>query len=367
MLDTLTEGVSNQLAPDYTLHIDGHNITQHVLPRLVSLTLTDNRGYTADTLELVIDDADGELQLPERGNVLQLRLGWKGYALSDKGTFTVAQISHNGSPDTVKIVANSADFRGSINEAHDKAWHDTTLGNIATEIAGKNQLGTGLNPELAAIPVAHVDQSKESDLSFLTRLAHRYGGEMTVKKNTLLLIKAGSGLTASGQRLPPVTLYRSEGDQHSFMIADRDAVTSVIANVKETSKPQEQTRKIEVKRKPQPEQDDSAQPFGYMSGKKENSTTLPRDFNNKQDAIYAAKAEWERLQREAATFSLVLAKGRETLCPDTSVTLVGYKKLIDEQAWTITKLTHTLGNQGFTTKLDLELAIGDVEYDIIEK
>ncbi|SUI38517.1 late control protein D [Salmonella enterica subsp. enterica serovar Typhi] len=44
--------------------------------RLMSLTLTDNRGFEADQLDLELDDADGKIVLPRRG--LSLRWRWAG-------------------------------------------------------------------------------------------------------------------------------------------------------------------------------------------------------------------------------------------------------------------------------------------------
>lgn len=35
----------------------------------MSLTLTDNRGFEADQLDLELDDADGQIVLPRRGTV----------------------------------------------------------------------------------------------------------------------------------------------------------------------------------------------------------------------------------------------------------------------------------------------------------
>ncbi|EFJ8196132.1 phage late control D family protein, partial [Escherichia coli] len=54
--------------------------------RLMSLSLTDNRGFEADQLTITLDDADGQLQLPPRGARLTVLIGWKGEPLTEKGT-----------------------------------------------------------------------------------------------------------------------------------------------------------------------------------------------------------------------------------------------------------------------------------------
>jgi hypothetical protein len=61
-------------------------------------------------------------------------------------------------------------------------------------IATRNKLTSSVIPELAGIKIPHIDQSQESDAKFLTRLAERNGGEVSVKAGKLLFLKAGRGL-----------------------------------------------------------------------------------------------------------------------------------------------------------------------------
>ncbi|MDE9500167.1 phage late control D family protein, partial [Xenorhabdus bovienii] len=89
----------------------------------MSLTLTDNRGFEADQLDLELDDSDGKLDLPSRGNILTLELGWYGQALTPKGKFVVDEIEHSGAPDRLTVRARSADLRGKLNTKHDKSYH----------------------------------------------------------------------------------------------------------------------------------------------------------------------------------------------------------------------------------------------------
>ncbi|MNP62466.1 phage late control protein GPD [compost metagenome] len=77
----------------------------------------------------------------------------------------------------------------------------------------------------------------------------------------------------------------------------------------------------------------------------------------------AALAKWDKLQRGVAEFSISLAMGRADLYPETPVAVKGFKRVIDEQAWTITKVTHSLSDSGYTTALELEVKLSDVEYE----
>nr|WP_215423492.1 contractile injection system protein, VgrG/Pvc8 family [Escherichia coli] len=70
--------------PAFSISIEGRDITTVLDNRLMGLTLTDNRGFEADQLDLELDDADGKIVLPRRGAVITLALGWKGQPLFPK-------------------------------------------------------------------------------------------------------------------------------------------------------------------------------------------------------------------------------------------------------------------------------------------
>ncbi|VFS01903.1 phage late control D family protein [Salmonella enterica subsp. houtenae] len=75
----------NSKSPAFSITIEGKDVTTVMDARLMSLTLTDNRGFEADQLDLELDDADGLIALPRRGAVIQLALGWKASRFSLKG------------------------------------------------------------------------------------------------------------------------------------------------------------------------------------------------------------------------------------------------------------------------------------------
>ncbi|MCW3200362.1 phage late control D family protein, partial [Morganella morganii] len=81
-----------ECAPAYSLSAGSVNINERIQGRLISLSLTDNRGFEADQLDIEIDDTDGKMMLPKRGEVLSLHLGWKNEPLIFKGKFTVDEI-----------------------------------------------------------------------------------------------------------------------------------------------------------------------------------------------------------------------------------------------------------------------------------
>ncbi|EKY2870227.1 TPA: phage late control D family protein [Citrobacter freundii] len=372
-----------RVAPAYMLTLDGEDITQNFSDRLIGLTMTDNRGFEADQLDIALDDTDGLVELPPRGASLTLWLGWQGSALVNKGSFTVDEIEHRGAPDTLTIRGRSADFRGSLNSRREQSWHDTTLGVIVETIAQRNKLTASVADALKAIAIPHIDQTQESDAAFLSRLAERNGASVSVKTGKLLFLKAGSAMTASGKPIPQMTVERGDGDRHQFAIADREAYTGVTAKWLHTKDPKPQKQKVKLKRKPKEQhlralqhpkaaktstkarekKAQEAREGEYMAGESDNVLELTTIYATKAQAMRAAQAKWDKIQRGVAEFSITLATGRADLFPETPVAVKGFKRVIDEQAWIISRVVHSLNGSGFTTGLELEVKVSDVEYE----
>ena len=61
-----------------------------------------------------------------------------------------------------------------------------------------------LGKDLTDKALDHLDQTNESDASFLMKLARQYGAIASVKDGNLLFIRQGQGRTASGKPLPVI-------------------------------------------------------------------------------------------------------------------------------------------------------------------
>ncbi|WP_413742313.1 phage late control D family protein [Sodalis sp. RH15] len=396
MINTRMPSAGATVAPDFRLMMNEKDITADLRPRLLSLTLTDNRGFDADQLDIELNDADGQLQMPGRGAVISVFLGWLGEALYGKGDFTVDEVEHHGAPDTLIIRARSADFRGSLNSRREVSYHDTNLNDIVSQIATRNSLTPAVSDELKAIKIPHIDQTQETDAAFITRLAELNGAVAAIKAGRLMLFKPGSGKTVSGKAIPQMSIERRDGDRHSFTIADRGAYTGVTASWLHTKDPKQANAKTTVQRKPkarhlralqhpntkvrhlralqQPSTTaKSVAPKGvktpearegeYMAGSSDNVLALTTVYATKAAAMRAATAKWEKLQRGVAEFSLTLAMGRADLYPETPVAVKGFKSVIDAQPWIINKVTHNLSNSGYTTTLNLEVLLSNVNFE----
>ncbi|MGL5991554.1 MAG: phage late control D family protein [Plesiomonas sp.] len=346
--------------PAYHLTLAGKDITTNIESRLISLTLTDNRGFEADMLDIELDDADGMLELPNRGVSITLALGWKGQALTPKGSFTVDAVEHSGAPDKLIIRASSADFRDTLNLKRDASYHNIKLGDIVTTIAKRNKLDVALDSIMAEIHITHIDQTNESDGSFLTRLAKQEGAIASVKAGKLLFIRQGQGQTASGKPLQTLMLTRQKGDTHRFSIADRDAYTGVIAHWLNTRDPQKKEQ-VKVNRKASSKPKKTTEKQGdYLVGTEDNVLVLGHTYASEENAARAAKNAWQKLQRGVATLSIQLAQGRADIYPEMPVITAGFKTQIDTAKWLLTTVAHSVTDSGYTNALELEVMIDDL-------
>lgn len=101
----------------------------------------------------------------------------------------------------------------------------------------------------------------------------------------------------------------------------------------------------------------------YMAGEADNVFAMTTIYASRAQAMRAAQAKWDKLQWGVAEFSITLATGLEDIYPEMPVKVSGFKCVIDEQAWLISKVTHNLNNNSFTTGLELEVRLSDVEYE----
>ncbi|MFM0302923.1 phage late control D family protein [Paraburkholderia sediminicola] len=325
-----------QPTPDYHITLDGRDLTSRIAPRLISLSLSESRSDDADTLNLTLNDYDGKLAIPPRGAVLRASIGWTDTGLVDKGAFTVNEVEHSGSPDQLVIQARSASMTKGLGERQEKSWHGLTIGDIVRAIAGKHSLKPAIADALSKIAISHIDQTHESDMSFLTRLAKRYDAVMNVKDSNLLFMPIGHGTSVSGKPLTSIELTRQNGDKHRYHVSERENYAAVRAHYHASGR---------AKRK------------SVVVGGEDNHNTkvLPETYADEATARAAATAEFNRTKRSQATMSYTLSMGRPDLYPEIPVYLNGFKPDIDALSWLAKKVTHDISDGGYETVLELEV------------
>lgn len=323
--------------PIWELTVNGVDISHGVANRLMSLTLSDNRGLEADTLEVQLSDHDGRLAIPPKGAVIELSLGYHTTGLVYKGAFIVNEITHEGSPDTLSITAMSADLKDTLKAKKERSFDQTTLGQIIEQIAIAHGLTAHIHQELATKEIYHLDQN-ESDINLLTRLADEFDAAATIKDDILLFTPIGKHTTVNGQDLPHLLITRELGDSHQYS-ETADIVSGVRTYFYDTTKKD----KVQV----------------LAGNEDENVKEIRYVHRDEASATATAIAAYRKAQRAIAHLSYKLALGQPELIPEMPVMVYGIKDGIDRMDWTLTNIKHTLDDNGYTTSIELERTLGE--------
>lgn len=336
--------------PLIRLTADNKPLNDEIMARIISLSVTDNKAKEADELSLTLDDHDGALELPKRGVVLQCWLGYADQAGSDStgmvnmGSFVVDSSSWSGTPDVINVKATSADFKSTLKAGRSQSYHDTTLGNIAKEVATRQSLELAITANLSSIRLPHVDQTDESDIHLLTRLCHQHGATVAIKQGKLLIYEASSNQSLSGQPLTLTTITRQTGDQFRFSIEDRQSdYGKVEASYHNKSKAKRET---------------VASGAVGSEGRSAATKKLKGTYTSKDEATAAAIAEAKRIKKTQAKFSITCAYAYPAISTESPIKLKGFKPQIDSLNWTVDKAVHTYSkNNGLNTQLELVASV----------
>ncbi|UNM96063.1 hypothetical protein MMG00_12815 [Ignatzschineria rhizosphaerae] len=325
--------VINQNQPNVAITING-------MPSILlnnninSISLIENRGFDADTLQIVINDSDGLIELPNRDAEIQIAIGF-GINLINKGKFIVDSVMHSGPPDIITIGAHSADFKKELLERKSLLFENKTIQEIVEAIAKKHKLESKVAEIYQKIKIKEKSQANESDANLLTRIAEEYDAIATIKNGTLLFLERGAGKTASGESLDTITHHRSDGDQHNYTVSDRDQYTGVEVRFLLSDKAKRQTLIVGEDRRP---------------------FKIRKIYNNEKEAKTAADQQFKRLKRSLASVSVNLARGNAELSAESPLKLVGFKTEMDNHNWIVTTITHRIdASNGFVSELQGEV------------
>src|ERR1700754_1190564 len=90
-----------------------------------------------------------------------------------------------------------------------------SLGALVRNIAASSGLTAAVSSTFDNIKIPHIDQTNESDMNLLTRLARNYGAVMKPTSGHLVFAKKGAGTSVTGKPLGKITIDRSECSSYS--------------------------------------------------------------------------------------------------------------------------------------------------------
>ena len=222
--------------PAFRLLANDKDITAAVQDRFSSLRVTDEAGLQSDLFEIVLaDHLLPAIALPPSGAELTLWLGY-GDRLARMGLYICDEFELSGWPAQLTIRGRAAPYDGtkqgktSLQTQKSRSWaKGTRLADMVATIAKEHNLAATTAPALRGIVLTHWDQTEESDISFLVRVAARYDAIVKPANGKLVVAKRGESKTASGLALPVVTIRPGDVGSYNMTMAKRDASGTVVA------------------------------------------------------------------------------------------------------------------------------------------
>ncbi len=342
------------MTPTFRISAGSGDITAAVKDRLLEIEVIDEAGIESDSVKISLDDRrreDGGIaQLPSIGTKLSVSLGYLESSLIKMGTYIVDEIEIRTPPRTLDVMAKAADMTGSFRSPKTRSWDDEddleplTLGRIVRVIAQENGYIPKVDPALASIRYDHLDQTEESDMSFLTRLADKADAIAKPVDGFLLLYDKSSVKSVSGSDVPETTLTEDMLIEWSYRYSARKPAGKVSSD--DSGDTPTVTGGIK------------AYWWDYAKAERQEITigkepfeVLRHVYSTKLDADRAAKAKkntGDRLQGELS-FSL---PGNPHLMAGGILT-ISLRQGIPSR-WRMTRIEHRLNSSGYVSRVECE-------------
>jgi phage protein D len=188
--------------------------------------------------------------------------------------------------------------------------------------------------ELKNIKISHIDQTNESNMHFITRIASQYDAVGKPIGGMLAVEKHGQAKSRTGKSPQDINVTIDMCTRWSANIKDQPRYSKVKA------------RYYDKKTASYIEKESSG---GTSDGP---TQTLKKTYPTEEEAQSAADSAMSNLNRTTGDVSLTLV-GDPRLRAEYYVQLQGFHPLIDKR-WLIKTATHSISSSGYTTELSCE-------------
>ena len=307
----------------YQIKANNKDITQAISRSLLSINITDSDGYKNDTLSISLAD-DGTLALPEPKATLDVAFGKK--EMQSMGRFIVDTVSVGSPVNRITIEAHAANLTKNLAIPRRDTYKNITIGDIVTTVAYRHGLLAVTDKTLEKIKIAHITQTDESDMNFLTRLSRQYGAVFSVKSDRMLFVKDSTPKSSKGEPLSVVEI-KNVASWSMTKTAGR-AYKSAEARYTDTASGGTKT---------------------VMEGADSPTYQLKTTYPNETEAYYAAKSALVAIKKGNIQIELEV-DGRTDLHIKQPIKLAGLRQGVDGD-YIIIELNHTYDVGQLTTKI----------------
>lgn len=328
------------LTPGFRIVANDQDATQRIRERFARITVTDECGMESDCLEIILSDHDPlqPIEMPDTGAELEVSLGYDGM-LGLMGLFVVDEVELSGWPGSMTIRGKAAPYSTSAGGKTDlqtqksRSWpKGTKLGDLVAKIASEHGMEPAVSEALKTIPLPHLDQTEESDMSFLVRLGKRYDAVSKPAGGKLIMTKRGEGKSITGEDLPRIHVHAYEVSRYAMTLAKRESPGTVIAYYRATRSAKRQEVKV---------------------GSGEPVRRLRHWYQDEEAAKEAAQAEMDKRIRGEHKLTLTLP-GNAGFVAESPITVAGFRDGIDGD-WIVTRAVHNITKtNGYLCDLECE-------------
>lgn len=322
------------LRPDIKIRIDDKEISDTLRERLISLRAEDHQEQKSDSLTLIFDDRDEDLEEPKRDLSIEVFLGFDGN-ISKIGRYKISEVYSDGPPGLMYVKGTGFDASGTIKEKKSKVFSENeSIRGALSKIASDHSLEPKISKDFYEIKIPYgLAQCKESDLHFASRLTDYAGGTFKINDGKLIATKKGSGDTASGRPLTEVVVDRSQVERYSTSKSKIMEYKSAKAYVRDLST----GKKEEV-----------------LVGLGDPVLILPETFASKELALSAARSKIGSKDSSETSIEIDL-QGDNRLTVERRVKLTGFKKQSFNGSWIVAEAQHDWSaKRGYRTSVKLQ-------------
>ncbi|MDE0109579.1 MAG: contractile injection system protein, VgrG/Pvc8 family [Bryobacterales bacterium] len=216
-------------------------------------------------------------------------------------------------------------MRAELKAQRTRSWGEVTLGDLARRIAADHGLQARVGSALRGIAIPHLDQTEESDLNLLTRLA---GDHDTVAKQSgkyLLLVPRGEVASATGKPTPAIDVRPEDASRWRLTLADREAYSPAEASWHDAETGERKTE---------------------TAGSGEPKWTIRRAYASASVAAEAARSKLVQLARGTALLAVDLSPCNPVAAAEAELRMAGFRDDVDGSS-TCQRVVHKLDRGAF--------------------
>ncbi|MHA1540284.1 MAG: phage late control D family protein [Alphaproteobacteria bacterium] len=325
------------MRPVFKILADQEDITGILTTRLVSISITDETGLVSDKAEVLLDDRDDTLEIPSRGTELAISLGYEDRGLFEMGIYVVDEVTCFGMPQQMRITAKASNTKiksvlSAMTAPKSRSWHKHTLIGIVKKIAKEHRFQDALiDGAFDKIYLGHIDQSNESDIAFLQRIAQDHGAFVKPAGGFLIFSRKKRARTLTGDPMPLIKLEREDISDFSMSLAERGKYGKVIAKWHNFKTGKEEK---------------------VSAGNTEPAFSMRHTYATKSRAEKAAEAKLEDAQNGMQKLDLTTI-GNPEISAESRILINRLSHKTDGE-WIATSLSHQFSLSGYTSQINCE-------------